>query len=89
MKKVIVFGGGTGLSCLLSGLKLFPVEVTTVITVSDNGPGLVPNRDASDFHIGLQNVRDRLQMMSGGSLEFQSTPSVGTTVTVRIPPASD
>ncbi|MBQ9420971.1 MAG: YvcK family protein [Lachnospiraceae bacterium] len=37
MKKVIVFGGGTGLSCLLTGLKLFPVEVTTVITVSDNG----------------------------------------------------
>lgn len=37
MKKVIVFGGGTGLSCMLSGLKLFPVEVTTVITVSDNG----------------------------------------------------
>lgn len=37
MKKIVVFGGGTGLSCLLSGLKLFPVEVTTVITVSDNG----------------------------------------------------
>ncbi|MCR5137179.1 MAG: uridine diphosphate-N-acetylglucosamine-binding protein YvcK [Oscillospiraceae bacterium] len=37
MKKVIVFGGGTGLSCLLSGLKLFPLDVTTVITVSDNG----------------------------------------------------
>ena len=37
MKNVIVFGGGTGLSCLLSGLKLFPVEVTTVIAVSDNG----------------------------------------------------
>ena len=37
MKKVIVLGGGTGLSCLLSGLKLFPVEVTAVIAVSDNG----------------------------------------------------
>ena len=37
MKKIIVFGGGTGLSCLLSGLKQFPVDVTTVITVSDNG----------------------------------------------------
>ncbi len=37
MKKVIVFGGGTGLSVLLSGLKQFPVDVTTVITVSDNG----------------------------------------------------
>ena len=37
MKKVVVFGGGTGLSCLLSGLKLFPIDVTTVIAVSDNG----------------------------------------------------
>jgi len=37
MKKVVVFGGGTGLSCLLSGLKLFPIDVTTIITVSDNG----------------------------------------------------
>ena len=37
MKKIIVFGGGTGLSCLLSGLKLFPADVSTVITVSDNG----------------------------------------------------
>ena len=37
MKKIIVFGGGTGLSCLLSGLKQFPLEVTTVVAVSDNG----------------------------------------------------
>ena len=37
MKKVVVFGGGTGLSCLLSGLKLFPLDVTAVITMSDNG----------------------------------------------------
>ena len=37
MKRIVVFGGGTGLSCLLSGLKLFPVDVTAVITVSDNG----------------------------------------------------
>ena len=37
MKKIIVFGGGTGLSCLLSGLKLFTIDVSTVITVSDNG----------------------------------------------------
>lgn len=37
MKKVVVFGGGTGLSCLLSGLKLFPIDVTAIISVSDNG----------------------------------------------------
>jgi len=37
MKKILIFGGGTGLSCVLSGLKLFPVEVTSVIAVSDDG----------------------------------------------------
>ena len=37
MKKIVIFGGGTGLSCVLSGLKLFPLDVTAVITVSDDG----------------------------------------------------
>ena len=37
MKKIVIFGGGTGLSCILSGLKLFPVDVTAIISVSDNG----------------------------------------------------
>ena len=37
MKKIVVFGGGTGLSCLLEGLTKFPADVTTVIAVSDNG----------------------------------------------------
>ena len=36
-KKVVVFGGGTGISCLLRGLKNFPVDITAIITVSDNG----------------------------------------------------
>ncbi len=37
MKKVVIFGGGSGLSQILKGLKLFPVEVTAVVSVSDNG----------------------------------------------------
>ena len=37
MKKIVIFGGGSGISCVLSGLKLFPVDVTAVIAVSDNG----------------------------------------------------
>ena len=36
-KKVVVLGGGTGTSALLKGLKYFPVDITAVITVSDNG----------------------------------------------------
>lgn len=37
MKKIVIFGGGTGISNILSGLKLFPVDVTAVIAVSDDG----------------------------------------------------
>ena len=37
IKKIVVLGGGTGTSALLRGLKYFPVDITAVITVSDNG----------------------------------------------------
>lgn len=36
-KKVVVLGGGTGTSTLLSGLKRMPIDITAVISVSDNG----------------------------------------------------
>jgi uncharacterized cofD-like protein len=35
-KKVVVLGGGTGLSVLLRGLKEFPLDITAVVTVSDD-----------------------------------------------------
>ena len=37
MKKVVIFGGGSGLSQLLKGLKQFPIDITAVVSVSDNG----------------------------------------------------
>ena len=36
-KKVVVLGGGTGLSCLLRGLKDFPVDITAIVSVCDDG----------------------------------------------------
>lgn len=36
-KKVVILGGGTGLSTLLRGLKQFPIDITAVVTVSDDG----------------------------------------------------
>lgn len=36
-KKVVILGGGSGLSSVLKGLKQFPIDLTAVITVSDNG----------------------------------------------------
>lgn len=36
-KKIVVLGGGTGTSTILRGLKYFPIDITAIITVSDNG----------------------------------------------------
>lgn len=37
MKKIVIFGGGTGLATLVRGLKKFPVDITAVVTVADDG----------------------------------------------------
>lgn len=37
MKKVTIFGGGTGMSTLLKGLKEFPIDITAVVSVCDDG----------------------------------------------------
>ncbi len=37
MKKIVIFGGGSGLSQLLKGLKLFPIDLTAIVSMSDNG----------------------------------------------------
>ena len=36
-KRVVVLGGGTGMSSLLRGLKEFPVDITAVVSVCDDG----------------------------------------------------
>ncbi|HBB29834.1 MAG TPA: hypothetical protein DC000_11455 [Clostridiales bacterium] len=37
--KIVVFGGGTGLSVLLRGIKKFTKDITAVVTVADDGGG--------------------------------------------------
>ena len=37
MKKVVVVGGGTGTFTVLSGLKKYPLELSAVVAMSDNG----------------------------------------------------
>lgn len=36
-KKVVVLGGGTGMSNLLSGLKKYPLDITAIVSVCDDG----------------------------------------------------
>jgi len=35
--RIVVIGGGTGLSVLLRGLKHEPVHITAIVTVADDG----------------------------------------------------
>lgn len=36
-KKVVIIGGGTGMSILLRGLKQFPLDITAIVSVCDSG----------------------------------------------------
>lgn len=36
-KKVVVLGGGTGMSILLRGLKQYPIDITAIVSVCDDG----------------------------------------------------
>ncbi|MCI8670879.1 MAG: YvcK family protein [Bacilli bacterium] len=49
MKKIVIFGGGSGLSQMLKGLKLFPIDITAVVSVFDNGGSTLRLR--KDFNI--------------------------------------
>ncbi|MBS2970563.1 YvcK family protein [Metabacillus sp. KIGAM252] len=37
LPKIVIIGGGTGLSVLLRGLKSYPVDITAIVTVADDG----------------------------------------------------
>ena len=37
MKQVVVIGGGTGVFTVLTGLKKYPLELTAIVTMADDG----------------------------------------------------
>ena len=57
------------------------------ISVTDDGPGFDPTRLPQDGkpHVGIANVRERLERVCGGTLEFRPGPGAGTTATILIP----
>ena len=62
-KKVLVFGGGTGMSCLLKGLKQFPVDITSVVSVCDDGGSTGILRDEFDM-LAVGDIRKVLVALS-------------------------
>ena len=57
------------------------------ITVEDNGVGFDPTAKelSQETHIGLRNVKDRIEQMCGGTMILQSEIGKGTAVTLLIP----
>lgn len=48
-KRIVIIGGGTGLSTLLRGLKKFPLDLTAIVTVADDGGSSGRLRDDLDI----------------------------------------
>ena len=64
----------------------FETDTDYCISVEDNGVGFDTGKLLDEKkHIGIRNIRDRLKVMVGGTLEIESTPGVGTKVLIKIP----
>lgn len=55
------------------------------ISVTDDGPGFFTGQVSKRQHIGLQNVRERLRLVCGGTLEIAQNGERGTRATICIP----
>lgn len=62
-KKVVILGGGTGTSTLVRGLKQFPVDMTVVVSVCDDGRSTGKLREEFDIP-AVGDLRKVLASMS-------------------------
>jgi len=73
MKKIVCIGGGTGTSVVLSGLKKYPIDLTAVVSMADDGGsnkvirdefGLLPTSDIRQCFVALaENTGDSEQSL--------------------------
>jgi uncharacterized cofD-like protein len=81
-KKVVVLGGGTGLSFLLRGLKQFPVDITAIVSVCDDGRST--GRLRRQFNLpAMGDIRQVLISLS------ETEPTVGKLLNYRFKTTSD
>jgi len=74
-------GGGT------VTLSVRETDKEFLVTVSDDGVGYnkANLRNEKQKHIGIENVRRRLEGQCGGTLEISGEPGLGTTAVIKIP----
>lgn len=70
MKKVVTIGGGTGSFTLLSGLKKYPIELSAIVSMADDGGstgilrdelGVLPPGDVRQCLVALSDTPDMLR----------------------------
>lgn len=70
--KIVVVGGGTGLSTMLRGLKKYTSNLTAIVTVSDNGGGsgvlrqdlnMLPPGDIRNCIVALSNTEPMMEKL--------------------------
>ena len=66
-------------------MKIYETDSGYFISVKDNGVGFDVTELERDNHIGLRNIKSRLEAMCGGILHIESIVGVGTKITVEIP----
>jgi uncharacterized cofD-like protein len=86
MKKVVTIGGGTGSFMLLSGLKEYPIELSAIVSMADDGGstgvlrdelGVLPPGDVRQCLVALSDTPERLRELmnyrfENGGLEGHS-----------------
>lgn len=65
----------------------FETETDYCVCIQDDGIGFDPSAPAQDgkLHVGIPNIRSRLEEMCGGTLTINSAPGKGTIATIKIP----
>ncbi len=70
MKKIVTIGGGTGSFMLLSGLREYPVEITAIVSMADDGGstgvlrdelGVLPPGDVRQCLVALSHSSEMLR----------------------------
>jgi NarL family two-component system sensor histidine kinase YdfH len=54
------------------------------LTIVDRGAGMAPDRTGAAVGLGLVSIKERTRLVNG-TVNIQSTPNQGTTITVSIP----
>lgn len=68
-------------------IRTYRMDSASVITVEDDGQGFDESK-LQESHTALTNIRQRLDMMCGGTLEIRPRDGGGTVVRVTIPDRS-